>query len=330
MTTSQSPVPKSIPYVLGSDSITVYLKGVPFTINKQAHTFKAVINAINTNDMVALDKAINVREDIVNQLKNSFGEDLLKIEGNQIFFAGREIQGLISSRIFEMINLGLDTTPMVLFLTNLMQNPSKRAVDELFGFMEACTLPITPDGFFLAYKRVNNDYTDVHSGTISNTVGSVVKMERNLVDEDKSRTCSAGLHFCSYEYLKSFRGERTVVLKINPKDVVAIPIDYNNSKGRTCEYTVVDELDLDDGNMPLNKIKDGATDSYSGVESTATDSNVKKQAYVGQNLLLDFEVVAIRNLLLQGFAVSGVAKLYSVSNRVIMRILERKTYKHVK
>ena len=231
-----------------------------------------------------------------------------------------------------MLELGLDTTPMVLFLTNLMQNPSKRAVDELFGFMEACTLPITPDGFFLAYKRVNNDYTDVHSGAISNTVGSVVKMERNLVDEDKSRTCSAGLHFCSYEYLASFRGARTVVLKINPKDVVAIPIDYNNSKGRTCEYTVVDELALDDGNMPLNKIKEGATANYSGVESTAstTDGSVKKQAYVGQNLLLDFEVVNIRSLLSQGFAVSGVAKLYSVSNRVIMRILDRKTYKHVK
>ena len=30
-----------------------------------------------------------------------------------------------------------------------------------------------------------------------------------------------------------------MILKINPADVVSVPTDYNNSKGRCCKYTVV-------------------------------------------------------------------------------------------
>jgi hypothetical protein len=42
--------------------------------------------------------------------------------------------------------------------------------------------------------------------------------------------------------LKSFGGERTVIVKINPRDVVSIPTDYDNSKGRACRYEVIGEV----------------------------------------------------------------------------------------
>jgi hypothetical protein len=124
-----------------------------------------------------------------------------------------------------------------------MENPSFRAVSELYDFLEASQLPITEDGCFLAYKRIRSDYTDVHSGSFDNSIGQVVSMPRNEVDEDKDRTCSAGLHFCSRAYLPHFCGDRIVVLKINPADVVAIPSDYNNAKGRACRYEVIQELE---------------------------------------------------------------------------------------
>jgi hypothetical protein len=130
-------------------------------------------------------------------------------------------------------------------MENLMLNPSKRAVTELYGFLEKNSLPITPDGHFLAYKKVRFDYKDCHSGTMDNSVGTVVEMERNAVDDDKDRTCSTGLHFCSQGYLNHFGGERIVIVKINPRDVVSIPSDYNDSKGRACRYEVVDEIDKD-------------------------------------------------------------------------------------
>jgi hypothetical protein len=159
-------------------------------------------------------------------------------------------------------------------MENLMENPSYRAVNETYEFLEKNNLPITPDGCFLAYKRVNDNFMDVHSGSVLNkpayamtdedratlpvTGGkrkevvtalvdgvTVVSMPRNQVNDDKNQTCSEGLHFCSQEYLGHFGGSRVLILKINPRDVVSVPIDYNRSKGRCCAYQVIGELGVD-------------------------------------------------------------------------------------
>jgi len=70
-------------------------------------------------------------------------------------------------------------------------------------------------------------------------------MPRNLVDSDDRNTCSTGLHACSYEYLNYYihdENDRIVLVEINPRDVVSIPIDYNNTKLRCCRYKVVMEV----------------------------------------------------------------------------------------
>lgn len=248
-------------YILGGDSITVILDAKSYTVNKQAHTYPMVLSAVKSQDVTALRNALDVRSHIAAELTKTAG-DMVRIESNQIFYGDREVTGLIASRIFEVIRQGLDVKPMVKFLENLMSNPSKRAVDELFGFLDACKLPITSDGHFLAYKRVRNDYRDCHSGTMDNSIGKVLEMPRNTVDEDKNRTCSSGLHFCSYDYLQHFGGDRIVVLKINPASVVCVPADYNNSKGRTCRYEVVDELPLNEFKLPERTIVEDFTDEF--------------------------------------------------------------------
>ena len=319
-------IKSSISYILGSDSLTVYLEGKSFTINKQAHTYGIVLAAVGSGDIAALKQALDVKKTITTMLAST--SDKVKIENNKIFYMDREVQGLISSLIFEMLRLNLDVTPMVLFLENLMSNPSKRAVDELFGFLEACTLPITPDGCFLAYKRIREDYKDVHSGSMDNSVGKVLEMPRNMVDEDKNNTCSYGLHFCSYDYLKSFSGARIVVLKINPRDVVAIPQDYNNSKGRTCKYEVVDEIKLNEYNLPETKIQDDYVDNYydSDFEVPEDEPVVNVQQFQGK--LTDDNVRAIRDLL-DEYKISDIAVAYKVSSRTIRRIRDGESYKHV-
>jgi len=168
----------------------------------------------------------------------------LTIKDSYIYFEGDSVDNSVARRILQMHKEGQPIQALILFLKNLMENPSKRAVQELYGFLEYGQLPITKDGHFLAYKRVNRDYTDCHSGKMDNSIGKIVKMTRFNVDDNCNNTCSTGLHFCSKEYLKSFRGARLVAVKINPRDVVSIPIDYNNTKGRCCRYEVVDELDL--------------------------------------------------------------------------------------
>ena len=253
-----------INYILGGDSITVFVDGNSYTINKQAPTYGLVVKAVKANDIKALTDAVNIRQGIANQLQKSRSTERVKIDAakGSITCDGFEVSHIVSGRIFDMIAAGFDVKPMVRFLENCADNPSNRAMKELFGFVDACRLPITEDGYFLAYKRVRSDYKDVHSGTFDNSVGQVCEMPRNQVDEDKDRTCSAGLHFCSYDYLKSFGGERIMVLKINPRDVVAIPSDYNNSKGRTCRYEVVDEIPVNEYNLPSTPIVEGFSPDY--------------------------------------------------------------------
>jgi len=155
------------------------------------------------------------------------------------------MHGVLVDRMVDMLNADIDIGYLVAFMKNLDLNPDRRAVEELYGFLEASRLPITPDGHFLAYKRVRDDYMDIYTGKMDNSVGQVVEMKRHQVNSDKNQTCSSGLHFCAREYLRAYgtsAGNATMVVKINPRDVVSIPVDYNNAKGRACRYEVVDEL----------------------------------------------------------------------------------------
>jgi hypothetical protein len=132
-----------------------------------------------------------------------------------------------------------------------MQNPSNTAINELYLFLESGNLPITEDGHFLAYKKVKNDYYDIYSGNFNNAVGQVLSMPRNQVNDNRKATCSRGLHFCSFNYLKAYNShnsntDRIMIVKINPKDVVSIPNDYNNTKGRTERYEVIGEVSRED------------------------------------------------------------------------------------
>ncbi len=70
---------------------------------------------------------------------------------------------------------------------------------------------------------------------------------REECDDNPDQTCSRGLHFCAASYLSNYGsgGSRIVVVKINPRDVVAFPRDYNLAKGRACAYQVVGEVPMD-------------------------------------------------------------------------------------
>ena len=251
----------NISYLIGAHGIAVYVDRKSYTIPNQSKNYDLVLRAIKNDDLNALREALDIRTSIVSALAST-GGNAVRIDGSRIMYGDYEITGLVSTRIFEMMNLGVDVKPMIRFCENLMKNPSNRAVNELFGFLDACSLPITEDGHFLTYKRIRTDYKDVHSGTFDNSVGKIVEVPRNQVDEDSNRTCSYGLHVCSYDYLAHFSGERIVVCKVSPENVVSVPSDYNNSKMRVCKYEVVDEIPLSDF-TPTTKIKDWYTDDYS-------------------------------------------------------------------
>ncbi len=227
----------SFPFIIQGKNITVVINNKPHTISSNHPTYERVKEAIKTGDWDTVQNIIEPKKVVLN-----YGQGNVSIQGEKLFWKGQEFHNAIASRMIQMLQEGFSIEPLVLFMENLMQNPSYRSVQELYGFLEKNNLPLTSDGHFLAYKRVRTDYKDCHTGTMDNSVGKVVEMERNMVDDNANNTCSSGLHFCSEGYLKHFGGERTVIVKINPRDVVSIPTDYDNSKGRACRYEVVAEV----------------------------------------------------------------------------------------
>lgn len=212
--------------------------------------FDRAIEALNRKDWDLIRELANPAEEVKRKIAESVVEaDRVKIEGGIVFYDDQPLHMHLTDRMLEMLDEGIDIAPLALFLQNIMENPSYRAVNELYGFLEASDLPITDDGHFLAYKRIRTDWTDDYTGKIDNSIGATPTMPRNTVDEDKNRTCSAGLHFCSRSYLPKYgsaEGGRVIIVKINPADVVAIPTDYNNAKGRCCRYEVINEIELED------------------------------------------------------------------------------------
>lgn len=225
-------------YLIGSTFITVMMNGTSHTIASDHKKFEEIKQAIKENNLELVEALINVKKSLIN-----YTHGKILITDDVVTYDGHVIKSSLVDRIIHMMQEGFNADSMLKFLENLMQNPSHQAVQELYLFLEAGQLPITVDGHFLAYKKVQSNYMDFYTQTIDHSIGKIVTMPRYAVDDDRNRTCSSGLHFCSLNYLPHYHGNqgRVVIVKINPADVVSIPSDYSNTKGRTCRYEVIGE-----------------------------------------------------------------------------------------
>ena len=135
-----------------------------------------------------------------------------------------------------------DRSAIELFFKNVTENPNKDSQADLANFLLRNALPITDRGTFLAYRYVDGNFFDCHTGTMDNMIGNSVEMSREECDSDREKTCSRGLHVCHYSYLAN-GGDVHLVVEINPRDVVAVPTDYNGAKMRVCRFRVLSTVD---------------------------------------------------------------------------------------
>jgi hypothetical protein len=226
------------------ESITAVIDGVPKTMTCNHPSFTEALTCLATGDIDTLDSLFDVSESITRKF-NADNVGGIEITDGVIYYQGEALHNYVVDRIFDFMDEGLPFQPLARFLEKLMANPSRRAVSELYKFLEHKHLPICEDGDFLAYKSVREDYMDHHSGEFYNGVGEVLEMPRNAVCDDADVGCSYGFHAGSYEYAKTFGGgnSRLVIVKINPSDVVSVPKDCDCQKLRTARYEVVKDFE---------------------------------------------------------------------------------------
>ena len=241
-------------FILTANSLVILLNSKSYVVNSSHENWDKIVTALGkSTDVETLIDLIDTAKAI-----SGWSAGNVTVKHGQVFYKDELVHGLIVERILAFIKQNISPLPLMRFLDNLYDNPSKRSVDQLYPFLEHGNMPITPDGCFLAYKGVEMDYLDCYSKKFSNKVGAKIVMPRNAVCDDPELGCSYGFHVGSLNYATAF-GKRVVIVKVNPKNTVSVPNDHGFQKLRTCSYEV-----FDDYSAPLNDTyyDDGSGDEY--------------------------------------------------------------------
>jgi hypothetical protein len=262
---------KSISWVKSSTTLTIKVDSEVYTFKKTHKNYKKLLALIDKKDK---DGILNL---VGNPMKKANG--LFRVENNRIYMKGYKdpLPPKFATVIQDMFFKHKNIKPLQNFWKNLSRNPSQSSRESLFDFLAHNQMPITPDGHFIAYKKVTKQgkkLFDSHSKTIDNSIGKIVKMDRKLVNPDNTQTCSTGLHVASWNYAQGYTGDTLIAVKVNPRDVVAVPIDYNRQKMRTCQYKVFKKV-----TKPLNGlyIQTGDKDEIEGMTSKEIINFVKSK-----------------------------------------------------
>lgn len=258
-----------ISYMITKDNLYVSFDGKYHTVNSGNDKYSKVLALIKENKTQEIPKLFEVQK---------IHPRLDEIEG-QLSIDGEPLPESIKQRVMEFQEQNLPFDYLLNFWDNLKQNPSFRAREQLFTFLEQNGHPITEDGCFIAYRGVTEDFKDKHTRTFDNSPGSVCEMPREMVDDDPTRTCSAGLHVAAWDYASGF-GPVKVEVKINPKDVVSVPIDYNGQKMRVCRFEVLKQCQ--------NMISDETVYGKKKVESNKHNEYAMEEAIM-DSYYFDFE-----------------------------------------
>ncbi len=244
----------------------VRTKDRKFAIKQSDNIFMRLLNLLLNNEEETVIDLLSVANRVMKYSNNEFTVD----QNGQVFLHGDKnpVDRIVAEKLIAFAKEGKPYQSLINFWKNLSANPSEWSKKQLYGFLKKNKHPITEDGMFLAYKRVsvNEDgvLLDARTGEFINNIGQVVRMKRDDVNPDPHTTCSEGLHVASFKYANEFYCSGTLLtVLVNPRDVVAVPVDYHNQKMRCCEYAVIGIENNEiqkiylSNTMIVNKMKDG-------------------------------------------------------------------------
>ncbi len=246
---------KKVSWLITDSNITVNYDGQTHIVSREDKLADRLIDAMKNNKLDEIPNLVSVSKRV-----ESFSRGNFVVKDGQVFVNGVAAPTVLANKIIKFSNEGLPYQPLVKFAENLQKNPSFRAVNELFGFLEKNDHAITETGCFVAYKRVREDFMDIYTGTFDNSPGNVVEMPRNMVDDNPDNVCSNGLHASNWYYCHDVysHAENDVIVEveINPADVISVPRDYNSAKLRCCKYKVLGAVDQENSSESSLRITD--------------------------------------------------------------------------
>ena len=237
-------------------SLTAVINGKSYSVGKDHASYRSLLEDFQSNNSDGFIKNLEI-ENVVKKFyaeRSDENEDGVAVEIKDDVVVVHNSNGSeheLSSNFSQLVidnvrsNKYIESQWLLNFFANMLTNPSSASVQEGFDFLKHKNMPITPDGHFLAYKTVKEDFTDKYSGKVDNSVGAVVEMPRNQVDDNRGNECSYGYHVGALSYAGpggwyNSDEDNVMIVKINPRDIVSVPEDHNATKMRVCRYEVVE------------------------------------------------------------------------------------------
>jgi translation initiation factor IF-1 len=243
-------------YIINQTGIVLFVANKSVKIEKTDRRYPKIIECFSLDKSLQEDAVLKIITSVDEKVAALHGQDGFEIIDGSVWYKGEVLPPALSRKVHSIVRDNLPLDAFEKFWENLSENPSASSVDELMEFLEYKELPITEDGCFLAYKGITTDGWSIHGNTrtvvvegvvdslgrIKNSVGDRISVKRRDVDDNRANHCSFGLHVGSLSYAQSF-GQKLVVVKVNPKDVVSVPTDYSCQKCRVSAYEVVSEYE---------------------------------------------------------------------------------------
>lgn len=181
----------------------------------------------------------------------------------RVFFDGVQVNDVVTRKIVDFQEGGEDFMPLVYFMEKIATNPSEHSREHLFRWMTKHDFALASDGDIIAYKGVDKQENtffsqssgkayvngQLYDGKIPNQPGTVVEMPRSEVTFDPGNGCSSGLHVGNWRYARQFARHSVLRVKVNPRDIVSVPVDSNDEKVRCCRYRVVEPVQFPDKDL---------------------------------------------------------------------------------
>lgn len=224
----------------GQQSMTVFGNGWEKPVAGTHPNFTAILTylvstPVEQHDDEHVRGLVDPSVGIGRMLQAEFG-DRVTFDLHHFYIDGIPETGRLAQHVKQVVMSGeADWQRLVRFLVRLDANPSKKAKNAVWDWVEKHGATITEDGRIMGFKGlkrgqdvVTGEYNvpiSSHSGPnnfingeiygeagtayhVPHRVGTVISKRRSDVDDNTKLACSTGLHVGSYSYAKTFGENR--------------------------------------------------------------------------------------------------------------------------
>lgn len=237
-------------HIVSNSGITVVFDDGPKMLHKSSARYQEALDALKSSDVSRLREIMDPRGAIKKYSNNELSFD----NDGSILFEGLRFGTKMESLLKSCMSRDLPWEVVARFATNCLANPSSRVHGEIESLLASENLPITEDGCFLAYKLVTVDNLDADHGIFDCSIGKTVEYPREKISRHAKKGPERGLSAGGRAYTNSGFVGKTVVVKINPADVIGVYM-HPYREAVVCRFSVV---------------KDGAADFTSDVVDSTT------------------------------------------------------------